>query len=81
MWEDESLALATYSHVTSILGFLRGLGVIVLAAVLTYIGDATNLQGILTPRSSALIAMIALSIEHSIEGKTGNALFGAVKTH
>ena len=63
-----------------LLGFLRGIGFAVLGAVLVYLGDATNLTGILNPSTATIIAALALGIEHSIEAKTGNALFGAVRT-
>ena len=60
-----------------LLGFLRGLGVVILGAALTYIGNATNLQGILSPAIASLVSMIALGIEHSMS-PSGTALFGTV---
>lgn len=63
----------------ALLGSLRALGVAVLIAVLTYIGNAANL-GFLNPETATLVAMAALAIEHAIEAKTGNALFGTVRT-
>lgn len=62
----------------AILGFVRGLGVVILTGVLTYIGDASNLTGVTTPFIAGLVAAIALAIENAIAGKTGKALFGAV---
>lgn len=55
-------------------------GFAVRGAVLVYLGDATNLTGILNPSTATIIAALALGIEHNIEAKTGNALFGAVHT-
>lgn len=63
----------------AVLGFMRGLGVAIVVAVLTYLGDAANLNGLVSPTLAALIAAIALAAEHGIQAKTGNALFGAVK--
>lgn len=60
------------------LGFLRGLGVVLLTGILTYLGDATHLQGVLNPATASFISMLALSFEHYLEGKRGMALFGSV---
>jgi hypothetical protein len=62
-----------------LLGFLRGLGFALLAAALTYIGNATNLSGILSPAIASLVAMIALGLEHSMS-PNGTALFGTIGT-
>lgn len=64
----------------AILGLIRGIGVAILMAVLTYLGDASHLNGILSGSLAAIISGVALMIEHSIENSTGNALFGAVRT-
>jgi hypothetical protein len=61
----------------SLLGFIRGIAFAVVVAVLSFIGDATHLTGILNPETAAFVAALALAIEHGIEAKTGNALFGA----
>lgn len=61
------------------LGLVRGLGVAVLMAVLTYLGDAAHLNGILSGSLAAIVSGVALMIEHSIEASSGSALFGAVK--
>lgn len=63
----------------AIIGFLRGLGMVALLAVLTYLGNAANLTGIVTPVLATLIASAALAFENSLTAKTGNALLGAVK--
>jgi hypothetical protein len=60
------------------LGLIRGLGTAVLLAGLTYLGDASHLNGVVSVSVATVIAALALSLEHYIEGRTGNALFGAV---
>lgn len=60
------------------IGFLRAFGLVLLTAALTYLGDAANLA-FLEPQVALLISGIALAIEHAIESRTGNALFGAVR--
>lgn len=62
----------------AVLGFLRALGTVALTAVLTYLGDATHLNGIVSGGIATLIAAIALGIEHNIESNSGKALFGSV---
>jgi hypothetical protein len=62
-----------------VLGLVRGLGAVILAAVLTYLGDASHLTGVVTPYVATIIAALALALEGHIEGKTGAALFGAVR--
>lgn len=63
----------------AVLGFIRGIGVVVIAAALAYVGDVSHLV-FLSPTVATVIAALALSLENYIEGKNGNALFGAVKT-
>jgi hypothetical protein len=63
----------------AILGFARSLGILVLITVLSYISDATNLAFVGNPWFEALIASMALAIEHQLEAKTGRAMFGAMK--
>lgn len=60
------------------LGFLRAIGTVVLMSVLTYLGDASHLNGILSATLATVISAFALAIEHSIAATTGTALFGAV---
>lgn len=60
------------------LGALRALGVVVLMAVLTWLGDTANLNGIVSTSVAAVISMIALGIEHTLASGTGTAMFGAV---
>lgn len=61
------------------LGALRALGVVVLMAVLTFFGNTANLNGVFSTSVAAIISMIALALEHSLEASTGNAMFGAVR--
>lgn len=62
-----------------LLGALRALGLVILAAILHFLGDATNLGFISSPGVVTIVSMIALAIEHGMEAKSGNALFGVVK--
>lgn len=64
----------------STLGFIRALGVAVVMAVVSYLADASHLNGVVSAGLATIISALALAIEHSIEGSTGNALFGAVRT-
>lgn len=61
------------------IGILRGLGFAALLAILTFLGDAAHLAG-LSPWIATIISTAALAEEHSIEAKTGGALFGAVRS-
>lgn len=63
----------------ALLGAIRALGVVVLMAALTWLGDATNLQGIFNPAVNAVISMIALAIEHALASGSSSAMFGMVK--
>ena len=64
----------------AVLGLVRGLGVVIGAAVLSYFADATHLQGIVSPPIAALIASLVLALEQHLEGKGKGSLFGAVKS-
>ena len=65
------------------LGFLRGLGMAILFAILTFLGNAVNLGGIFSPVVAGIIASAALAWEHSLAAAstTGKALFGLVRAH
>ena len=64
-----------------VLGALKGLLFVVVMAVLTFLGDATHLQGIFSPEVNSVISMVALAIENSLAAKSGStAMFGAIKT-
>lgn len=60
------------------IGFVRYVGAAALTAALAWLGDAANLV-FLPPAVAALIAAMALAVEHTIESSTGKALFGSVK--
>lgn len=62
-----------------LVGFLRGLGVVVLLAVLSYVGNATNISFIENHFVQGLIVAIVAAVEHSIEENKGKALFGAIQ--
>ena len=62
----------------AVLGLLRGLGFAIVLAVLSFIGDAANLHGLLNETLAGLLAAGALALEHSLESKGQGALFGAV---
>lgn len=64
----------------SVVGLLRGIGTALVFALFTYLGDASHLTGVFTPEVAGLIAGIVLALEHALEAKTGNALFGAVRS-
>lgn len=61
------------------LGFVRGIGTVVLFAVVAYFADAAHLNGIVSPAIAAIVASLALSFENYLAGKSDKALFGAVK--
>lgn len=63
----------------ALLGFIRGLGTVVLTAFLAYLGDASHLNGIVSVGIAAVISSIALAIENSIAHSSGSALFGAAR--
>ncbi len=62
-----------------VIGLLRGLGMVVLTAVLNYLANAANLQGIVSPTIASLISVVVLAIEHGVSAP-GTALFGAVRS-
>ena len=64
----------------ALLGAVRALGVVLLMAALTWLGDATNLSGIFNPTVNAVISMLALAIEHSLAAGSGTAMFGTIRT-
>ncbi len=61
------------------IGFIRGLGVVVVTSVLAYIGDVNHLSGLVSVGVASIISALALSLEHHIEAGGGGALFGAAK--
>lgn len=63
----------------ALVGFARAIGVVVITAVLSYLGVADHLA-FLPPWMAAIIAAGALALENGLEAGTGKALFGAVRT-
>lgn len=64
------------------LGVLRGIGYPAVTLVLAYFSDVNHIMsaGVSLTTATLLAALIA-GIEHAVEGQTGNALFGAVRTN
>ncbi len=61
----------------SVLGLIRGVGSVVVFAVVSYLANAANLHGIVNDGLATLIAGVALMLEHQMEANGGGALFGA----
>ena len=55
----------------AILGFVRGIGVAILMAVLLFLSNAMNLHGILPDSIAAIISGLALMLEHAMSANTG----------
>ena len=60
-------------------GFIKGLLIVVIAAVATFFADSANLSGIVGPSIAAVVAAVASAVESSMKAKSGGttALFGA----
>lgn len=65
----------------AIAGFIKGLVLVAVIAVCTYLEDAAHLTGVLNPVIATVIAALASSLESHLKAESGNtsALFGAVK--
>lgn len=61
------------------LGFLKAIGIVIITAVLSYLGNVANLNGVLSPLLATLLAALAASLESHIKDQTGLAFFGSVK--
>lgn len=61
------------------ISFIKGIGIVVVVSILTYLGDAAHLNGIVSPVIATLIAALASSYEAHLREQTGAALFGAVR--
>lgn len=61
-------------------GFIKGLGTVVVLAVVSYLASAAHLEGVLNPTLAALAASIFAAIESSLKAKSNGekGLFGAV---
>lgn len=64
----------------AIIGALRALLSVVIMAVVTWLANSANLQGVIAPALGTVVSMIALAIEHGMASGTTTALFGAVST-
>ena len=64
----------------AVLGFFRAILVAVIMAVVTFLANAANLNGVVSGGLATLIAAVALAIEHSMASGTTTALFGTVST-
>lgn len=62
----------------ALIGFARGAGFLAIIAILSYVGNVTNLT-FLNPDTASLVAVLALALEHYLS-PSGTALFGAVNT-
>lgn len=62
----------------AVLAVLQALGLAVLEAVLAFLANAANLQGLVNPQMAALVAAVALALENSIYNSTGKSLLGTV---
>ena len=61
------------------LGFVKGLLVIIAVSVLSYLGNAANLTGVINnPMVISIIVALAASLESHLKEKNGTGLFGAV---
>ena len=57
-------------------GFLKGIGVAILAAAVAYLSDPSHLT-FLSSGAALIVAGLASSLESYIKDQTGKALFGA----
>ncbi len=60
----------------SVLGFIRGVGSVIVFAVVSYLANAANLHGIMNDGLATLIAGVALMVEHEMQTSGTGALFG-----
>lgn len=61
-----------------LLGLIRGAGSAALFAVISFLADPAHLT-FFSGSTALVVSSLALMIEHMIEQKTGNALFGTVR--
>lgn len=59
--------------------FLKTLVLTAVAAVLAFLSDAANLEGVFPPIVVTLITLFASRIESAIKEQNGKALFGAAR--
>ena len=63
----------------ALLGALRSLFAVIVMAIVTWLANAVNLQGVLPPAIGTIVSMLALSFEHYMSDGTSTALFGFVR--
>ena len=71
----------TFQLSPAVLGFIKAIGVIILVSVLSYLGNAANLTGVINnPVIISVIVALASAWESKLKAQTGNsvALFGTV---
>ena len=62
----------------AILGAARSLLAVVVMAVVTWLANSANLNGVVAPAIGTIVSMLALSCENWLSDGTGKALFGMV---
>lgn len=60
------------------IGFIKGIGIVLLTAVVGYLANAANLNGVVGGSAALIIAGVASSLESYIQSKGAGGLFGAV---
>jgi len=60
------------------IGFVKGIGLVLLTGVVGYLANAANLNGVVSGGTALIIAGIASSIESYMQAKGSGGLFGAV---
>lgn len=62
-------------------GFIKGVLMVVLFGVITYLEDANHLTGVVSPTVAAVVVALASSLESHLKAQSGGttALFGAVR--
>lgn len=59
--------------------FIKTIGIVVALAILGFLSDAANLNGVFGATASALIVAIAAALEAKIKAASGQAFFGAAR--
>ena len=63
----------------SVLSFLKGLGLSLLTALLSYLSVASNLTGIVPAVAVPIVIGVVALLESALNKKTGVALFGIAR--
>lgn len=64
---------------SALLGFIRAIAYVVVAAIVSYLANAANLHGLLNDATATIVAGLFAALDHYIEAQGAGALFGAVK--